>query len=410
MLLEFSVTNFKSIKDTLKISLVCQNEKDETSYNNVFKFHKLTVSKVEVIYGKNASGKSAIIEALANLQSLFLPTTYFLPYTPFKFSDSTLKSPTTFEILFTPNNSENSSIYRYKISYNKHAILFEQLQKYESNRPTEVYIRNYVNNDEIIKVNPKFNKNNFADLFTNSVKPNIPYLKLFTNLSISEFSEPLKFFTSQLINISPEVTRRELFVPGDQYIDDPELKKFTINFLKSADINVSDYNIEKQIMQVASLNNTKINTELNTLYLHHFGDEAEGKIPLNQESLGTKKMLILAQYIYRAISKPSVIVIDELESSLHPELTKLILTCFLDETINKFSSQIIITSFETSLLSLDFLRKDQIIFCYKDKKTCKTFIKYLKEFSPRKTDNIEKHYIAGRYETNPDTDIERIAN
>lgn len=100
----------------------------------------MNVSKVEVIYGKNASGKSAIIEALANLQSLFLPTTFTLPYTPFKFSDSTIEAPTTFEILFTSNNSEKSPIYKYRISYNKHAILFEQLHKYDTTRPTEVYI------------------------------------------------------------------------------------------------------------------------------------------------------------------------------------------------------------------------------------------------------------------------------
>lgn len=408
MILEFSATNFKSIKDKITISLICKNEKDETSYNNIFKFGKLNVSKVEVLYGMNASGKSAIIEAMANLQSLFLPTTTRLPFNPFKLDDNSIHSPTSFEVTFTSSNSLECPIYKYSISYNSEAILFEELIKYESRRPAEIYKRFLNNGLSKVSVSAKYNKNNLLSYINGSIPNNSPYLKLFLNIPIAEFSEPLKFFTAQLSNISPEITRREIFVPGNQYIDDPELKKFVINFLKSADFNVDDYDIEKQILQIPSPTNLSLKTEVNTLYLHHYGEDVKGKIPLNQESLGTKKMLILAEYIYLSLSKPTVLIIDELESSLHPELTKLIITCFLDETINKYNSQIILTSFETTLLSLDFLRKDQIIFCYKDKKTCKTYIKYLKEFSPRKTDNIEKFYIAGRYDTNPDVDVERI--
>ncbi len=407
MLLDFSVTNFKSIKDKITISLICKNKNDETSYNNIFSFNKLNISKVEVLYGQNASGKSSVLEAMSNLQSLFLPTTSTLPYNPFKLSKESIDSPTSFEVTFTSDNNSTSDIYKYSISYNQNVVLSESLIKYESRRPTEVYRRIYENNETKITINPKYNKSALLDYITASLTDDIPYLKLFSSIKISEFSEPLNFFTTQLINISPEVTRRELFVPGNQYIDNPDLKKFVINFLKSADFNVDDYNIEKQIMQNPN-SNLKIKTELNTLFLHHYGVDVQGKIPLNEESLGTKKMLVLAEYIYHALSKPTVLIIDELESSLHPELTKLIITFFLDETINKYNSQLILTSFETSLLSLDFLRKDQIIFCYKDKKTCKTYIKYLKEFSPRKTNNIEKAYYAGRYDTIPDVDAERI--
>ena len=114
-------------------------------------------------------------------------------------------------------------------------------------------------------------------------------------------------------------------------------------------------------------------------------------------------MVVLATLLYPVLSKPSVMIIDELETSLHPELTKLIIKCFLDETINPHNSQLIFTSHETTLLNLNLLRRDQINFVYKDEKTCGTYVKSLMDFHVRKTDSIEKAYIAGRYMTSPET-------
>ena len=101
-------------------------------------------------------------------------------------------------------------------------------------------------------------------------------------------------------------------------------------------------------------------------------------------------------------------IIDELESSLHPELTKLIIKCFLDETINPHNSQLIFTSHETTLLNLNLFRRDQINFVYKDEKTCGTYIRSLKDFHVRKTDSVEKSYLAGRYLTSPNVKEELL--
>ena len=142
--------------------------------------------------------------------------------------------------------------------------------------------------------------------------------------------------------------------------------------------------------------------EKNTLFMVHEGDLDTGSIEFLKESLGTKKIVALAEHLYPVLSKPSVLIIDELESSLHPDLTRLIVTCFLDETINIHNSQLIFTSHETSLLDLDLLRRDEINFVYKDKKTCATYVRSLNDFHVRKTDSIEKSYLAGRYLTSPD--------
>ena len=91
-----------------------------------------------------------------------------------------------------------------------------------------------------------------------------------------------------------------------------------------------------------------------------------------------------------------IFVIDEIESSLHPSLVKNIIELFHNPEINKNNAQLIFTTHETNLLSLDLLRRDQIWFTErKDDKS--TDLYCLDEFSPRLDENIQKGYLNGRY-------------
>ena len=115
----------------------------------------------------------------------------------------------------------------------------------------------------------------------------------------------------------------------------------------------------------------------------------------------------MADMIYRSLKRESIVIIDELESSLHPDLAKLVVETFLDETLNTNNSQLLFSSHQTNLLSSYFLRRDQIVFVYKDKEKNNTYIEYLKDFSVRKNDNIEKSYLAGRFNTSPN--LEKVS-
>ena len=188
----------------------------------------------------------------------------------------------------------------------------------------------------------------------------------------------------------------------DKIIRDEKFKDFTLKLLKAADFNITNLSVGKSAIHPKRNIGQGFVAERDALILTHKGDCSSGSLEFIEESLGTKKIIILAAHLYPALCKPSVFIVDELESSLHPELTKLIVKCFLDETINPFNSQLIFTSHETSLLNLNLLRRDQINFVYKDRNTCGTFIKSLKDFHVRKTDSIEKSYLAGRYLTTPE--------
>ena len=182
------------------------------------------------------------------------------------------------------------------------------------------------------------------------------------------------------------------------------IASWPIKLLKAADFNITDIHVEKTPLSVPMPipNFNGIKTERDALFFVHEGNNGGGSIEFIKESLGTKKITLLSSFLYSALSKPSVLIVDELESSLHPELTELIIKCFLDETINPYNSQLIFTSHETALLNLNLLRRDEINFVYKDENNCSTFIKSLKEFHARKGENIEKAYLAGRYSTSPE--------
>ncbi|MGN0483511.1 MAG: ATP/GTP-binding protein [Lachnospiraceae bacterium] len=98
-----------------------------------------------------------------------------------------------------------------------------------------------------------------------------------------------------------------------------------------------------------------------------------------------------------AFEKGKTLVLDEIDRSLHPSIVKFIVNLFRDTEWNRNGAQLIVTTHDTSLLSLDTFRRDQIYFTEKDAETGVTDLYSLDEFSVRKTENIQKGYLMGRY-------------
>ena len=120
-------------------------------------------------------------------------------------------------------------------------------------------------------------------------------------------------------------------------------------------------------------------------------------LPLGQESVGTQRFFSRIGMWLAALESGSVLVVDEIESSMHPLLTRHLIEMMQDAAINTNHTQLIFTTHDTGLLDLTLLRRDQIWFAEKDEKTMQTDIYALTEFSPRKGENISKGYLQGRY-------------
>lgn len=411
MIKEFRIKNFRSIKDELYISLVKANLTDDTYYDNSFSFNGENILKAVAFYGMNASGKTNIVVALAALRELVIPPTQqnpqgnleaVIPYRPFAFSNKTKNKPIEFEISFSLDNTEGSPLYRYYVSYLSNRIVEERFEKQTSQKYSTVFNRTTDDNN-ITKLYIGPNATNVALLkaLEPSIVPNRTFLSMFSSFKVDELYNAYEFFSKRMINITPEISRYSDYSPS-KLIQDEKMRNFVLKMLQAADFNVKGMHVEEtNKIRGIIVNPMGQRIETKQLVLEHNGDDIEnGNLEFFNESLGTKKIMLLAEFLYYVFSNGSVMIIDELEASLHPELTEFIVRCFLDETINEHNSQLIFTSHESNLLDLDLFRRDQIYFVYKDDK-CGTYVRCLKDFRVRTTDSISKSYLAGRYLTSP---------
>lgn len=126
-------------------------------------------------------------------------------------------------------------------------------------------------------------------------------------------------------------------------------------------------------------------------------DKHNYKLNFVDESSGTKVLFAFAPFLKRAFENTKVIIVDELERSLHPALVEFIVKLFNNKEINKANSQLIFTTHAMNLLNLELLRRDQIWFTEKNPENGVTDLYPLDSFSVRKDENIQKGYINGRY-------------
>ena len=404
MIKKLYIENYSSIKDRIEIDFTSSMQEDNTYYYNYFDYNGTNILKTISFYGMNASGKSAIIAAFSALKELVAPMNQFfiLPYNPFLLSNDTKNAPTSFSISFTLDNKDDSILYKYYVKYNANQIIEEKFEKMTSQKPSLLYLRKTnINGETTIQFGQNASNLSLLDALKKSVIKNRTFLSMFYNFDVPDFHDAFDFFSNRFIVISPEVNRF-IDIDPSNIMNDEKHKEFTLNLLKSADFNIKGFHTEKTNKR----NNLGMIIETNSLFLEHEG----GSIEFIRESLGTKKIVLLSEILYTIFSKPSVLIVDELESSLHPELTRLIVECFLDDSINTSNSQLVFASHETSLLDLNLLRRDQIYFVYKDESTSSTYIRPLKDYKVRLRDNVEKSYISGRYGTSPNIDLYYLNN
>ena len=195
--------------------------------------------------------------------------------------------------------------------------------------------------------------------------------------------------------------------------NDNNIKEFSLKLLKEADIKIKDLHVDYEekelddnminmiVQPLARTNGTpklkNVNIELTHEIIDNKGYPHLYKLNYRDESSGTQILFTLAPFLKRAFENPRIVIVDELEKSLHPSLVEFLIKVFNNPKINKVNSQLIFTTHAVNLLDLDLFRRDQIWFTEKDDKTGATDLYALDDFSVRKTENIQKGYLNGRY-------------
>lgn len=127
------------------------------------------------------------------------------------------------------------------------------------------------------------------------------------------------------------------------------------------------------------------------------GSVGHFQLLIAQESSGTQRFFSRIGGWLQALEDGALLVVDEIEDSLHPLLTKRLIEMVQDNTINTEGAQLLFTTHDAMLLDFTFFRRDQIWFAEKDEKSCATELYSLASFSPRKGENIRKGYLQGRF-------------
>jgi AAA15 family ATPase/GTPase len=186
---------------------------------------------------------------------------------------------------------------------------------------------------------------------------------------------------------------------------DPGFKEALLLMLKTADPSIEDIEVSEreespipenvfQAMETGFREFIQQGFKYKVSFLHKAEDRII-KLPLSSESKGLQKIYSLAAKIIFALKRGEILVIDELESSMHPHLARLIVGLFQDRETNPGGAQIIFTTHDTNLLDQTLLRRDQIWFV--EKRGCQSTLYSLLEFSPRKDESLENGYLLGRY-------------
>lgn len=406
MLIEFSVKNFLSFRDKVTISLEKGNG-DENS-ENVFTINEIELLKTAAIYGANASGKSSLLKALT-CAILMVRNSSIIPLgnkwnlvKPFLFNEKNKNEPSEFEFLLISNGIK----YKYSFSSDASKIYSESLEAYYSQKPTTIFSRTNSSNYKFLSQD----ENKLKSIESKNTDNKL-FLSTATNWNYEKTRDVYLWFMNSIDTYDSfdQISREDLI---DYSNGEKSLKNFTLKLLRESDIFIKDLNVD---YEEKDMDSTMIDMVLPPLaktqgipkvsnirieLIHEIidnNDKYNYKLNFDDESSGTKILFMLAPFLKRAFEKTKIIIVDELEKSLHPSLVEYLIKIFNNKKINTSNSQLIFTTHATNLLNLDLLRRDQIWFTEKNPDNGVSDLYPLDSFSVRKDENIQKGYINGRY-------------
>ena len=406
MLIEFSIKNFLSFKD--KVTLSMEKGNGDENLENVVSENGTYLLKTAAIYGANASGKSNILSALS-CAILMVRNSNLIPVggkwnfvKPFLFDEVSRNEPSEFEFIFTSNGVK----YRYSFSTDMNRIYDEVLDAYYSQKPTNIFTRKNTNSYEF-----SADKSRLEELSNNNTENKL-FLATATTWNYDKTKEAYLWFVNAIdtYNSFDKIADGDLM---DYSNEEVGLKEFALKLLSEADILIKDITVKYEEKEMDSTmvdmlvppmarNAEKFKIKNVNIELEHEVKDDNGnahtyKLNFTDESSGTKVLFAFAPFLKKAFETTKIIVVDELEKSMHPVLVEFIVKLFNNKDINKANSQLIFTTHSTNLLNLELLRRDQIWFTEKNPKNGVSDLFPLDSFSVRKDENIQKGYINGRY-------------
>jgi AAA15 family ATPase/GTPase len=394
MLIDFTVSNFRSIRAAQTLSMLATNIKEHPENVMDSPDPEIKLLRTTVIYGANASGKSTILNAIQTFSNLISKSTDLklkedIPhYEPFKLDFEGAKLPTAFSIEFFGFDSIR---YKYEVEFNIKEIISESLYHFPKSQSAKLFVRK---KDLPIEYGESLSgpKKNVEKLLL----PN----QLFLSKAANNNNEQLGFIYSIITvgffnlpqNADALINVTSTYINSGNFVG---LAEELSRLLSNADTGIDNISVEKQLNS-------------HDLFVKAFHKVYNNNIAIDStafdiriESDGTRKLYGLLGYLLGIDWQESYeigisLCIDELNNSFHPLLSEMIIKYFYN---NKTNNQLIFTTHDTSLLKNDLFRRDQIWFTEKDKYGA-THLYSLSEFDKDKVRPdipFDKWYLSGRF-------------
>lgn len=460
MIIKFSVSNFRSIKDKQSLSFLPETKlgKDQHNENLIpatANPYGIKLLKSVCLYGANASGKSNILAALHELKKMMTikltKNAAITAYQPFLLDKESSYASATFELDFIAHNNIR---YEYIIEVKAKQVLFESLYFYpHENRKRIAKVKLFEKTKQQISFGTHFKGRKDFDFY-----PNQSFLSLASDTPIEDLTAVYTYIENlktAYTNFLDENPASEIPFLANMFNDKAaEVQKAIFNanafvrnnltvLAKEADIGIhaikitelgSEENEQKEMglhqlnevlktitpkdatdeekeevknLIIAQLQNktdlfhTKKVEFLRAIYYQDKIAGYQAAFGLDLESKGTLAMLAIAIPLLQTLEIGGFIAVDEIEQNLHPKLHQLLIGLFNTTQNNPNNAQIIFTTHDVTMINRDFFRFDQIVFAEKNKKG-ESIIYRLSDFDGiSKVEALEKWYMLGRFGATP---------
>lgn len=420
MLLSFRVSNFLSIREEQEFSFLASSASPRSRSAEGDGWVE-DVGTLAGIFGANASGKSNVLKALA-FMSYAVRSSYTnwaakdaIPVSPFALDGTSKDEPSLFEVVFQLDGVR----YQYGFRLTSREVVGEWLYAYVTHR-RQVWFERDVSSPDAWYFGKSFTGRNrvIADL----TRPTVLFLSTAAANNHRLAGGVERFFRDHLRHAwtdDPEDKfSRTLYTR--HLVSDEKRRSEVEGLMRFADLGIMSARERRETVDAEVRNDVvrKLldqNPSLGELEAGNAVDEAASSVefghsvgtdrnlfflPLEAESLGTQAWFALIGPILRTLKAGGVLAIDEIDASLHPHLTSEILRIFSDPKRNPKQAQLLFTSHDTTLMGGMLggreLTREQIWFTEK-KADGATVLYPLTDFSPRKTENLERGYLQGRY-------------
>ena len=407
MLIEFSVANFRSFRERQTLSMVAapRMHKRENVFKPVIEEKNFPdLLKAAVIYGPNASGKSNLLKALEVLKLMARRTpnhTHPLPVSRFRFDPDLLNKPSVFEVHFI----HQAMRYRFDLAMTADRIHHERLCIYPKGKEALLYDRSFADGSEVYAFGLAMEAGEaLIEIWKNLTPPAVLFLVQAVNNSneeLKQLRQPHKWFLEGLRSYLNGMDEMSKYVRENLSIQFPETTKDISSLLRDIDVPVTQLKIEETPNHQAVLDdspdvdaknkNLKIMSNPSFTYRTALG---EADFSYDEQSDGTKNLMgFWMPWFLKTHNATDVLVVDELDTSLHPLIVQALVKKHLQE---ERPSQLIFSTHNTHLMDAKVMRRDQFWITERDMNGA-TQLRCVHDFEGRDNEDMEKRYYEGRY-------------